>query len=244
MIIGKYKRIILEPHEEHFIKDNFHSMTNQQLADHLGLKLTKLRGFAYRMGLKRINLEYWTDQQTQFLKDHYTEFGDTELAEIFEVKWHKDKGWTKKHIEKKRRYLKLKRTKKQREAIQERNRLTGRLAVANKKRWLAIPPALEGEKRIWYRKDNTPFVVIKTKTGFVHYNPWLWQQYYGKIPKGYVVRNFSDKLLDVSIKDLKLITRAHHSYLNTTNRLPEATKKTKQLINKLSRAIQKQQQNE
>lgn len=244
MIIGKYKRIILEPHEEQFIRDNFHSMTNQQLADHLGLKLTKLRGFAYRMGLKRINLEYWTEEQIQFLKDNYKEIGDTELAEIFDVKWFKQKGWTKKHIEKKRRYLKLKRTKIQKEAIHKRNKLMGKLAVANKKRWITSPPADVGEKRIWYRKDNTPFVVIKTNKGFVHYNPYLWKLHYGKIPKGYVVRNFSNKLLDVTINDLKLITREHHAFLNTTCRLPEETKKTKQLINQLSRAIQKQENDE
>lgn len=240
MILAKWNKIILEPHEEQFIKDNFYKMTNQQLANHLGLKLTKLRQFAYTMGLKRMQLEYWTDQQIQFLKDHYKEFGDTELAEIFEVKWHKQKGWSKKHIEKKRRYLKLKRTIPQREAIHERNKLMGRLAIANKKRWQTSPPTPEGEKRIWYYKDNTPFVVIKTKKGFVHYNRWLWNFHYGKVPNGYVVRNFSDKLLDVTITDLKLITRKQHAYLNSINRLSSGTKKTKQLINKLSRAIQKQ----
>ena len=244
MKIGKYKRIILEPHEEQFIRDNFYSMTNQQLADYLGLKLTKLRGFAYRMGLKRINLEYWTEEQIQFLKDNYKEIGDTELAEIFEVKWFKNKGWTKKHIEKKRRYLKLKRTAEQRKAIHTRNKLMGKLSVANKKRWETSPPAPEGEKRVWYRKDNTPFVVIKTKEGFVHYNPWLWKLYYGEIPKGYVVRNFSNKLLDVTINDLKLISKSHNATLNSTTRLSTESKKTKQLINKLSRAIQKQQENE
>ena len=244
MIIGKYKRIILEPHEEQFIRDNFHSMTNQQLADLLGLKLTKLRGFAYRMGLKRINLEYWTEEQIQFLKDNYKEIGDTELAEIFDVKWFKQKGWTKKHIEKKRRYLKLKRNRTQIRKIKERNIMMGRFKDCAKNMWETIGVAPEGEKRIWYRNDNTPFVVIKNNKGFVHYNPYLWKLHYGKIPKGYVVRNFSNKLLDVTINDLKLITREHNAFLNTTCRLTEETKKTKQLINQLSRAIQKQENNE
>lgn len=237
------KKITLEPHEEQFLKDNFYKMTNRELANALGLKLTKLRTFAYAMGLKRMELQYWTVEQITFLKDNYKHIGDTELAEIFDVKWYKEKGWTKKHIEKKRRYLKLQRTTAQRTAIRERNILMGRFKDCAKKRWEKSRITPNGEKRIWYTSNNTPFVVIKTTTGFVHYNPWLWEQYYGKPPKGYVVRNFSNKLIDVSITDLKLITRAESAGINRTLNLTPELKEIKQLTRKLNKAILKLESN-
>ena len=237
MIRGKYNKIVLEPHEEEFIKDNFFSMTNQELANALGLKLTKLRGFAYALGLKRMELEYWTETQVDFLKLNYKEIGDTELAEIFEIKWKKNKGWTKKHIEKKRRYLNLKRTTLEKKKIKHRNTQMGRFSECAKKKWETTGQAPIGEKRIWYHPDNTPFVVIKTKKGFVHYNPWLWKKHKGKIPDGFIVRNFSNKLLEVQITDLKLITREENAYLNTSNRLTPASREIKKLSNKLLRAI-------
>lgn len=238
------KKITLEPYEEQFIKDNFHRMTNSEIAEALDLKVSKLRGFAYNMGLKRMELQYWTDEQVSFLKENYKQMGDTELTEIFEVKWYKEKGWKKGQIEKKRRYLNLKRTLAQREKIKKRNTLMGRFKGGANKRWEVTGVTPEGEKRIWYNHDNRPFVVIRLKSGFVHYNPWLWEQYYGKPPKGYVVRNFSDNLLDVSISDLKLVTRAQNAALNSRNRLPPELQQTKKLINKLSRAIKNQEKNE
>ena len=93
-----------------FLKENYNTMTNQQIADSLGLKITAVRHKCYELGLYKMTLEYWTDEQVDFLLKNYKEKGDTELSEIFNEKWHKDKGWTKKHIEKQRRYLKLKRT--------------------------------------------------------------------------------------------------------------------------------------
>lgn len=236
-------KITLEAHEEQFLKDNYLKMTNKQLADHLGLKRTTCNSKMMKLGLKRMELQRWTLEQTDFLKKNYKLFGDTELAEIFEVKWHKPKGWSKQHIEKKRRYLKLKRTTAQRKKIKRRNTLMGRFSECANKRWKTTGVTQKGEKRIWYNQDNSPFVVIKEKNGFVHYNPWLWEQHFGKPPKGYIVRNFSNKLLDVSIKDLKLITRAQNASLNSKNRLTPELKKTKKLINKLSIAIKNQEKN-
>ena len=240
MIITKRNKIILEPHEKQFIKDNFYTMKNQEIADALGLRLTKLRGFAYEMGLKRMELEYWTNEQVQFLKDHYKTKGDTELAEIFEVKWFKEKGWTKKHIEKKRRYLKLKRTSSQKRKIKIRNTLMGRFKECAIKRWESTGQTPIGEKRVWFQ-DDRPFVVNKKKNGFVHYNQWLYEQHKGEIPSGMVVRNMSDKLLDVTIEDLEVITRAEHAKINSQSRTPEHLRQIKSLIKQLNKEILKSQ---
>src|SRR5690606_41007373 len=80
--LGKYNKIILLPEEKKFLKENYQSMTNRQLADALELSLTKTRHFLYEMGLKRMEMEYWTDEQIDFLKKNYKTIGDTELAEI------------------------------------------------------------------------------------------------------------------------------------------------------------------
>lgn len=218
-----------------FLKENYAIMTNKQLADALGLRLTRVRMELYSMGLKRMELQYWTDEQTKFLTDNYREFGDTELAEIFEVKWHKPKGWTKKHIEKKRRYLKLKRTAAERKKIHKRNTAMGRWSECAKKRWATTGQAPIGEKRIWFTPDNHPFVVIKTKNGFVHYNRWLWEKEKGKIPPGMNVCIFSSDPLDYTIKDLKLLTNAELSARNSKRRIPSEFKETQKLIKAITK---------
>lgn len=237
MRLGKHNKIILEKDEIAFIKANWESMTNPELAKALGLKLTKLRDFLREMGLKRIELEYWTANQVKFLKQHYKEIGDTELAEIFEIKWHKEKGWTKKHIEKKRRYLKLKRSVEERKKINERNILMGRFKVCNQKMWKKRGVTPVGEKRVWFKPNDKPLVVIKTKTGFEHYNRYLWEKYFGPIPEGMNVRIMSDDKINFTKNDLILITNAENSKLNSQNRLPEDLKTTIKLVNKLNRIL-------
>jgi hypothetical protein len=233
-----YNKIVFTPEMHQFLKDNYLSMTNRELADALGLKLTRTRTELYKLGLKRMELEYWTKQQTQFLKDNYKDFGDTELAEIFEVKWYKAKGWTKKHIEKKRRYLKLKRTTAEKKAIQIRNTKMGRFAMCAKKRWETIGEAPIGEKRVWFTSEgNLPYVVIKTKNGFVHYNRWLWQKEKGKIPPGMNVVINTDDRINYTIKDLALISDAELSKRNSQGRVPKELKQTQQLIRKINRKI-------
>lgn len=241
MHLGKYNKIILSPEEYKFIRDNYQYMTNLQLAKALGLKLTKLRAFIYEMGLKRQEMEYWTKEQTTFLINNYKEIGDTELAEIFEIKWQKNKGWSKKHIEKKRRYLKLKRSKENIAAIRHRNTLMGRFAMCPQKRLKTIGVTPEGEKRVWHHINDSPFVVIKTKKGFEYYSRWLWKKHFGPIPKGMNVRIMSEDKINFTEKDLLLITNAENSVMNTKNRLPKELRETLQLVNKLNRLITKKQ---
>lgn len=229
-------KIIFTPKQHQFLRNNYGSMTNRQLADALGLKLTRVRMELYSLGLKRMELQYWTKEQVQFLKDNYKLFGDTELAEIFEVKWHKPKGWTKKHIEKKRRYLKLKRTIAQKKNIFKRNKAMGRWSECAKKRWGTTGQAKKGDKRVWFTSDsNLPFVVIKTKTGFVHYNRWLWEKHKGTIPPGMnVVINGSDRI-NYTINDLILLTNAELSARNSKNRVASEFKETQNLIRKINK---------
>lgn len=96
-----------------FLKDNFFKLTNLQLSQSVDKTLTVTRNKCAELGLKRIEMEYWTEEQIQYLKDNYHTKGDVEIAEIFEVKWPKNKKWRKQHIRKKRGYLKLHRSEEE-----------------------------------------------------------------------------------------------------------------------------------
>ncbi len=215
-------------------------MTNDQIASALGLKKTVVRMMAYSLGLKRMELEYWTPEQVDFLKQNYKAIGDVELAEIFENEWPKNKGWTKKHIEKKRRYLFLKRTSEELKEIHNRNKKSGRLAVANRKRWEATGSNEIGTIVIW-QMNNFPIVHIKTESGYVHYNRWLWKKTNGTIPEGYnVVRKIGCPEIP-TLEFLELITKEEHARRNKRNymNLPSDLKEIITLRNKLTKSIKK-----
>ena len=100
-----------------FLRDNFNTHTNRQLADQLGLRLTVTRNKCRELGLKHMELQYWTEEQVQFLKDNYHTTGDAEMARIFQSKWAKNKKWSKSQMVKKRKQLNLNLTKEEYDAI-------------------------------------------------------------------------------------------------------------------------------
>lgn len=104
-------RIIWTEEMNQFLRDNFFKMTNPQLAAGLGLKLTVVRHQCYRLGLKRIEMEYWTNEQLQYLIENYKKKGNGEIADDLNKLFPKKKLWTHNHIVKKMKYLKLSRTK-------------------------------------------------------------------------------------------------------------------------------------
>lgn len=230
---------------DQFLQDHFDEMTNAELAKELGLKLTSVRTRLYSLGLKRQEMEYWTDEQIEFLKENYQKIGDTEMADIFELKWHKAKGWTKKHIEKKRRYLKLKRNKQELESIRERNRQKGDWRISAKyARSLRIthPIAELNERRVWFRVDGSPIAVIKTVNGMEHLHRYLWEKHKGKVPKGMNVVIIDDNRLDFTIEDLVLMTDAELATHNSKRRTPPELRETMKLIKNINRKIYKDEQ--
>lgn len=222
-----------------FIKKNFHKMTNPQLAKALDMTLTMVRSKCYELGLKHMEMEYWTKEQVDYLKANYKTTGDVELAEYFNTTWPKNKGWTKKHIEKKRRYLKLDRTPKQIQRIHQRNVSNGRFKICPVKAWQTRGVSPVGTINVWKTKEGHQFKVIKRENGFVHYARWLWEQHYGPIPKGMCIRA-KDDTLNIVIENLEMITLAEHAIRNSVNRtyLPPELRKTQSLIKQLNKKIQ------
>lgn len=225
-------RIVWAGWQLQYLKDNFATMTAQQLSDALGIKRTKVREQYYALGLKKQEMEYWTKKQVQFLKQKYQTLGDTELAAEFAKRWHKDKGWSKKHIEKKRCYLKLKRTAEQMKAIHQRNVDAGMFAICPVKAWDVRGRVKLGERRVWFNKHGSPVVVIKLRWGFVHYAPWLYKHVFGPVPPGCVVRIKDGDTTNIIPSNLIVLTRSQNATLNSQNRHPELTQ-SRRIINQI-----------
>lgn len=231
-------KYVFSQFERNFLRAHFHLLCNRELAEMLGHKLTLVRTMCYEMGMKRIDLEYWTDEQVMFLKKNYQVMGDSELAEIFELKWKKEKGWSKKHIEKKRRYLNLKRTDKEKDDIRQRNIEMGRFAMCPVRAWETRGGAAPvGETRVWKMTTGANVVVIRLKEGWVHYAPWLYRQIYGPVPAGCVVRIKNGDYLNIRPGNLEMITMAENGARNSRNRLPPELWELKRLSNQLTKAI-------
>lgn len=203
----KYKSspIQLTEEGEKFISDNWSIMSNSELASHLGISLDSMRVILHGKRMLRMELEYWTEEQVEYLKDNYDKIGDKELAEIFNERFPKKKTWTIKHIEKKRKYLQLKRTTIQLQEIKRRN--VGKGRWKNMPTWETRGAAIEGEIRTWYSSKNIPFKIIKQGGKFVHYIPYLWEKHNGKIPEGFIVTTIDGNNLNTVPKNLRLITR-------------------------------------
>lgn len=237
MIIQENGYHIWEEKDLKFLKSNYETKSNAELAEALGIKLTTCRTKLYSMGLKRMELEYWTDEQVKYLKEHYKEIGDTELAQLFNDKWHKAKGWTKKHIEKKRRYLKLKRTKAERKQIKKRNTENGMFADGARKAWETMGVTPIGEIKIWKQHYGGKVGVIKTEEGFVHYNRWLYEQNFGPLKSEDLVITRSGEIIALDLNDLEVIDRAEHVRRNSLKKYPEELRETVKLIRKLNKEL-------
>lgn len=204
----RYNEIDWSDEMKEFLVDNFFKMTNPELAKALGLKLTSVRTKCYQLGLKRMEQEYWDDDQVNFLIENYREMGDVEIAEIFNYVCPKDKKWTCKHIEKKRRYLKIKRTAEEIAAIKERNTMLGCFKFCSVHMWKTRGVSPNETIKYWKRNDRKEFPVIKINGSYVHWAPYTWEKLYGPIAKGMNVVFKDDDPYNRDPSNLEVITNA------------------------------------
>lgn len=194
------KRIEWTAREIAFIKANFHRMTNPELARKLKKKLTKVREKCYELGLKHMEMEYWTSEQVQYLKDNYRTMGDTAIAAVFQERWPKKKVWSKKHIEKKRMYLGIKRT-----VAEEFEIRTGRFNAKDYKD-LNGKTFPEGKKRLWFSNGKYRWM-IKVGNQFIHYHRYKWEKHRGPIPKNKKIHFIDGDTTNCRLSNLVLLTR-------------------------------------
>jgi hypothetical protein len=209
-----------------FIKDNYMAMTNAQLAEYFNIPITTMRKKLYDLGLKRIEMEYWTSEQVNFLKEYYQILGDMEIAAIFEDLWPKNKTWTLKHIEKKRRYLKLKRTPEEHAYITHRHQNRGLFKNANKTRWFKVKRK-QGETFIW-NLNGRPTQLIVWSGGSIwgkyeFHARIIWFLHYGPIPEGMCILHIDRDATNCDIANLRMVSNAG---LADFNRDPEKVKET------------------
>lgn len=153
----------------------------------------------------------WSKEQVAFLLDNYQRIGDTELAEIMNGLFPHKYPWTKKHIEKKRSYLKLKRTKDEMHLIYVRNAAVDRYNT--KQAWDTKGRSPEGTIVLW-RRQSEKLQYIKTANGFVPYYRWLWESVHGPVLEGklIIIRSGANRE-DVKIEDLQMINMVEHAKL-------------------------------
>jgi hypothetical protein len=198
--------IVWTPEMISYIKDNWHLMTNKQLADGLGLKLTTTRAKILELGFKRMELCYWSTEQTEYLLQNYKIMGDVEIAEHFENNFPKNKPWTKKHIVKKRRYLGLKHSQEELQCIFLRNKNIGRWALCAKKRWQHTGQTPDGTIRVWHAgKGRFKLPKIKIEGRWESWARATWEAANGPIPKGSNIV-FKNNHEDLTLENLELLT--------------------------------------
>lgn len=234
---GKYGKIIFEDKDCQFLIDNYLSMTNKELASALGVKITSCRTKLYQLGLKRMEVEYWTKDQIQFLKDNYKEMGDVEIAALFNEVCPKNKPWSNKHIEKKRRYLKLKRTKAEIEDVRQRNIERGSFVIGNVNMWKTRGIADLGTIRIWKNQEGGHFAVVKLKEAWVHYNRWLYEAFFRELNSDELVVTISGKIIADGPEDLEVIDRAEHARRNSKRRYPDNVRQAMKRISEIKREL-------
>lgn len=211
-------------------------MSNREFSEVLNIPFSSVLGKRMELGLKKMNMEYWTPIQVKWLKELYPHVGDLEISMMFNEAYPKEKGWTLKHIEKKRLYLGLRRTKKMLTQIRERNRMFGSWAVGIRRSKETIGVARVGSVKDWGGR-----LYEKTEAGYQLINRIVWERHYGKIPDHMnVVRVDPFGRLD-DIKNLQLLTNAELAVKNSTSRCPAELKETMKLINQLNNAINEKQ---
>ena len=227
--------------ELQFIKDNFFTMTNPGLAKALGLKLTSVRTKFLELGLKRMELQYWTVEQTAYLKKNYRQKGDVEIAEYFATKYQKDKGWRNKQIEKKRKQMFLNRTSEELRAIKIRSVKKGKYRDGNLKKWQKMGVTPVGAIKVWKMENGNKAQYIKTKKGYTPYAREFYKRHVGKIPPNMVVRLIDGNTMNVVASNLNLLTRQENATINSKNRCPQELREVVKILNTLNKTIHEKQ---
>jgi hypothetical protein len=194
------------------------------------------------LGIKKQHLQRWTKVQVRWLKTLYPFVGDHEIALIFSEAYHKEKGWTLKHIEKKRLYLGLKRTREQIRAIRERNKAFGCFMVGIRRMWETREVTRPGEVHKWNNGMNYEYLVIKKEDGsFEKLARYTWKKHFGEIPKGLAVVKKDQSGSEGDVNNLELINRSVLAQRNRLAIYPTELRDTIITLNTLNKKINEKQ---
>jgi hypothetical protein len=227
----KQDRRMIPAHSRRWIALNFNKHTIEFFMEKYGCGRHSIRIIFYEAGLFRMKLEYWTEEQITYLKANYKTIGDLEMAAIFQAKWKKDKGWTKKHIEKKRMYLKLTRTKEEIAAIKLKHIENG--AYKSGKTWDTRGRAPEGTTKNWMGAC----IMMKVNGKYIPAARCIFEAVFGPIPKGHVVKAIDGDNSNLDPLNLKLYTRLEACVINKIGSGSPELKEFAITLNKLNRKL-------
>lgn len=230
--------------EHRFLRDNFFTMTNKQLAYHINqmrtsngkMTISGVRHECANLGLTRSYQIRWSDSDIMKLKAWYPLLGDTEIAsylnevgETFRI-INGDKtyrSFTKKHVCKKRALLGLRRTREQLDRVNADNLLVNTPETI-RKLWETRGVMEDGSIRIWAGRRY-----IKIDGSFTPYARWYYDNHVRKLDPNEIVYHADGDTLNDDPSNLAIIDRAGLAKMNRqyyTPELREAIKALKLLI--------------
>jgi hypothetical protein len=118
-------KIEMQQWQKDFVRNNFKTMTNEEIAAKTGLSKTYVRMWAYSEGLQRELIVNWTKDQLDYFFENWRTTGNKEMADYINANLPSKKVFKRSTISKKMELLGLYRTPKETFEIRERNRLNG-----------------------------------------------------------------------------------------------------------------------
>lgn len=111
---GPYHKYFFTADDDEYIRKNYQTLTNKEMADSLGVGLTSLRNRMYgELKIRRyVKWEVWTQQQEEYVINNFKVASDAEMAAEINLNMSRSDGRivTRDMIQKKRDLLGLKRT--------------------------------------------------------------------------------------------------------------------------------------
>ncbi len=229
---------IYYPDELIFLKNNFFKMTNQLLLEEINSKrdnpvtLPGLLHQCRRLGLRRGIQIRWSKEDERYLIRNFRKIGNVELAErlnkrkkTFRIINGKRtyKMFTKKHVEKKMKLLKLQRTPEELAYIKKKNIETGRIPTLSStdNYWTngTRTAAPENDIRTW-KINGRLKRVIKIDGQFVQYTRWFYHNFIGELLPGEKVYHLDMDTLNDEPENLYKRTGTGYAFLDYKCALP------------------------
>jgi len=233
-----------------FIRKNFPVMTWKELLAAVNairpvserVSMGALRHQARRMGLYKQIYIHWSSEDIDFLLNNYQKIGNVEMAAILNKKHNSYRvingektyrSFTKKHIEKKMKLLKLHRTKEQILKIKKRNLTTTnfRVITSDDNLWTRGLRKKYDEQSIRIRKGKR---FIKINGIFTPYTRWFYHNFVQPVPDGYIVCHLDCDVLNDDIDNLICVKRTGMNLFSRyTNALCLLKKREEKILNSL-----------
>lgn len=254
------KKVLWTSEEEQFLKDNYQSLSNNELSIRLNRTLAAIKTKRKKLGIANRNTKKWTANEHELLKIIYPDNKAEDIAKFFNT------------------------------SISSIHNQAHRLGLKKSETFISTMGKLSANhpnvKATWYKKGHTPAnkgrkqtefmsaeAIEKTaktrfKKGHIPKNHkevgyerenregyieikvsepnvfklkhrLIWEQHNGKIPKGYNIQFKDGNRKNCDIENLYLISRRNQIRENYHDRYPEEIKKMIQIKGVLQRQINK-----